>query len=147
MARITRDKVQYARNFSLAEYSSWEKAEDAATQWLEKIKVSLPPPITSKDNLTARNVSGFVGVSLKKSTKYSPNYETTHYAWHAFWPGNANGTRWAVEKYGDDQAFVRAVLSRQLESTDRNEIEATYEKVHGTQEYHSILEQKALELV
>ncbi len=147
MARITRNKIQHSKNFSLVEHGSWKKAEEAAAQWLEEIKVSLPPPSTSKDNLTARNVSGIVGVSLKKSTKYSPNYESTHYAWHAFWPDNANGTRWAIEKYGDDEAFVRAVLSRQLESTDRKEIEATFEKVQGTRQYHSILKQKALELV
>ena len=147
MARIMRDKIQHSKNFSLAEHGSWDKAEQVAAQWLEEIKASLPPPVTSKDNLTARNVSGFVGVSLKKSMKRSPNYETTHYAWHAFWPDNANGTRWAVEKYGDDEAFVRAVLSRQLQSTNRNEIEATYAKVHGTQQYHAILEQKALDLV
>jgi hypothetical protein len=147
MARIMRNKIQHSKNFSLAEHGSWEKAEEAAINWLEEIKGSLPPPMTSKNNLTSRNVSGFVGVTLKASKKRSKNYESTHYAWHAFWPENPNGTRWAVEKYGDDQAFVRAVLSRQLESTDRNEIQANYEKVHGTKLYDSILSQKALDLV
>ena len=145
MARIMRNKVQYAKNFSLTEYGSWKIAERAAAAWLGAIKATLPPPLTSKDRSTARNVSGFVGVSLKSSPTAAS--ESVYYDWHATWPDNPYGTRWAVEKYGDNPAFVRAVLSRKLETADREEIEHAFAQVRGTAEYRSILRHKALQLV
>lgn len=148
MARVTRNKVQHSKNFSLTEYGSWSKAEQAAKEWLETIKRDLPPPATSRDRLTARNNSGYVGVALKSSTRQLAEGDVSFdYAWHAFWPDNPIGTRWAVNKYGDDSAFVHAVLSRQLESTDREEVEAQFKKISGKRAFRQILEQKALELV
>lgn len=144
MARIMRNKEQYSRNFSLVEYGSWKKAEKAASEWLAKIKKTLPPPTTSHGVKTSRNSSGVVGVSLKAAPLASG---AMNYAWHAFWPGNPNGTRWAVEKFGDDNAFCLAVISRQRESADRKAVEREFKRIQGKPVYKAILKQKMIAVV
>ncbi|MCY7355617.1 MAG: hypothetical protein LH470_11200 [Lysobacter sp.] len=147
MARITRRRQLHSRNFSLTEYGSWPKAEAAAAKWVAGIKSRLPPALASKDRLTSRNESGVVGVALKSSTKHLQSGDYIHYSWQAFWPGNASGVRWGIDKYGDNEAFVHAVLARKLETADRAKVQASFKRIKGTPEYRSILQQKSLELV
>ncbi len=147
MARITRQKELHSRNFTLVAYGSWTKAEAAATKWLAGLKSQLPAPLAAKNRLTARNASGLVGVALKSSSKHIESGEHVHYSWQAFWPGNASGVRWGIDKYGDDEAFVHAALSRTLETANRSKVQAAFRRIKGTAEYRSILRHKSLELV
>jgi hypothetical protein len=147
MARITRRKKLYAKNFSLVEYGSWAKAEAAAARWVARTKSQLPAALVPKNRLTTRNTSGVVGVSLKASTTRRPSGEYVHYSWQAFWPGNTSGVRWGIGKYGDDEAFVHAALSRKFETANRATVQAAFRRIKGTPEYRSILRQKSLELV
>lgn len=142
MARIRRDGVLHSRNFSLVEFGTWAKAQVAASEWLDEVKATLPEAGNARDRMTARNASGVVGVMLKTLG----NGDEASYSWQAFWPGHASGTRWGIDKYGDNGAFVRACLSRQLESADRDEIENAFAAVKGTAQYRSMLRSKQLEV-
>ncbi|MBS0225776.1 MAG: hypothetical protein JSS25_05480 [Proteobacteria bacterium] len=139
MARIRRDGVLHSRNFSLVEFATWAKAQAAASNWLDEVKTTLPDASSARDRMTARNASGVVGVMLKNEGDGAT-------AWQAFWPGHASGTRWGIGKYGDKGAFVRACLSRQLESADRGEIEDAYLAAKGTALYRNILRSKQIEV-
>ena len=147
MARITRQKKLHAKNFTLIEYRSWAKAEAAAAKWVKSIKSRLPAPLAAKNRLTKRNTSGVVGVTLIGSTTHRPSGDYLHYSWQAFWPGNAGGVRWGINKYGDNEAFVYAALSRKLETANRAKVQAAFSRIKGTPEYRSILRRKSLELV
>ena len=52
---------------------------------------------------------------------------------------------WSVNQYGFEDAFVLAVLSRELESVDRDKLVATHKRITGKARYKKILDQ--LELV
>lgn len=139
MARIRRDGVLHSRNFSPVEFGTWAKAEAAASEWLEEVKATLPEAGSARDRMTARNASGVVGVMLKSEGDGAT-------AWQAFWPGHASGTRWGIGKYGDNGAFVRACLSRKLESADRDEVETAFAAVKGTAQYRNMLRSKQIEV-
>lgn len=140
-ARITRSRQLYSEHFSLTKYSTWERAERAARRWLKEIRPQLPDAITSKGRLTRRNESGVVGVQLRARRIGS---EQTEQAWMGSWPGQPGGSSWSVAKYGDNRAFVCAVLARRLETTDRDEVEAEFQRIKGTPDYRRILRSKAL---
>ncbi len=142
MARIRRNDVLHSRNFSLVEFGTWAKAQAAASEWLDEAKATLPAAGNARDRMTARNTSGVVGVMLKTLERDGD----TSYAWHAFWPGHTSGTRWGIDKYGDNGAFVRACLSRQLESANRDKIEDAFLAVKGTAQYRNMLRSKQLEV-
>ncbi|PNS07670.1 hypothetical protein [Solilutibacter silvestris] len=142
MARIRRDGVLHSRNFSLVEFGTWAKAQAAASEWLDEVKATLPEAASTRDLMTARNASGVVGVMLKTLERGGD----TSYSWHAFWPGHTSGTRWGIDKYGDNGAFVRACLSRKLETADRDEVENAFAAVKGTAQYRSLLRNKQLEV-
>jgi len=142
-ARVTRAGKLHSRNFSLTEYKSWGAAELAAKRWLERIKPSLPAPISVRHRKTVRNASGIVGVQLKRSVKRGKTGRWVHYAWSAFWADKPGGISWGIEKYGDKRAFVCAAIARKLETADRRVIEQRFSRIKGTPEYRAILKQKA----
>ena len=63
------------------------------------------------------------------------------------WPGcpKRAGIGWSVNQYGFEDAFVLAVLSRELESVDRKKLLATHKRIKGKARYKKILDR--LELV
>jgi hypothetical protein len=137
-ARIMRDGELHSENFSLAKCKSKGAAKKAATAWVNTLKSSLPPPMTSKNRKTRRNSSGVVGVHIKRSARRG----MYHYAWHAFWPGRPGGVCRGILKYGNERAFVCAAISRQLETVDRNRVEQEYLRIKRTPEYRGILRRK-----
>jgi len=143
-ARVTRAGELHSRNFSLAEYKTWGAAEAAARKWLDRIKPSLPAPISVRHRKTKRNASGIVGVQLKRSVKRGKHGRWVHYAWLAFWPEKPGGISWGIEKYGGNHAFVCAAIARRLETADRDAIERKYSRIKGTPEYRAILRQKSI---
>jgi len=143
-ARVRRAGELHSRNFGLAKYKTWGAAEKAAKQWLDRIKPSLPDPVSVRNRKTKRNVSGIVGVQLRHSMKRGKRHRWDHYAWSAFWAEKPGGISWGVGKYGDKRAFVCAAIARRLETTDRRVIEQEFARIQGTREYRAILRQKAI---
>jgi len=145
MARITRNGKLYQCDFTLKEYITWENAEVAAQRWVRNKLKFLPPKRSMvKGANTTRNTSGFVGITRKKmvNTRSYGHYE--YWSWIARWPScpNPGGITWTTNKVGDDEAFVLAVLSRRLESIDRDKIRAEFSKIQGTEAYDEIIRKK-----
>lgn len=149
MARIMRQNQKYQKNFTLNEYKSWTKAEREAKKWVKEMLEKLPDRATSKGKLTSRNTSGVVGVRLVNSVKYKNGSPYESWRWLAFWPDcpYRGGISWATLKYGDDEAFVLAVLSRKMESIDREAILKKFNRIKGKKSYNDILALKQLKLV
>ena len=143
VARIVRGGELYSENFGLATYQTWEAAEAEARKWVKTKLADLPSPIPVKGRKTKRNSSGIVGVQLKESSRAKNGNVWTTYSWQAFWPGKPGGCSWAIAKYGNDQAFVRAAIARRLETSDRRKVEEEFQRVSITPEYREILKKKA----
>ena len=143
VARISRGGEIHSQNFGLAIHKSWEHAEAAAEKWVSEMLAKLPDPTPVKDRKTKRNSSGIVGVQLKESSKSKNGNTWTSYSWQAFWPGRPGGSSWSISKFGNEQAFVRAALSRRLETTDRKRVEEEFQRISITAEYKEILKMKA----
>jgi hypothetical protein len=135
----------HSQYFGLATYRTWAAAEAAAKKWLQSLTPTLPCAIPIKDRKTKRNSSGIVGVQLQESVKTKAGNLWISYAWKAFWPKRPGGSSWAIIKYGNDQAFVRAVIARRLETTDRRRIEDEFQRISITPEYKEILKHKLLD--
>lgn len=142
-ARVMRSRQLFAENFPLTKHSTWERAERAARRWLREIRPELPDAIPAKGRLTKRNASGVVGVQLRSRPGATARSKSTEHSWQAFWPAKPGGSSWSVAKYGDNRAFVCAVLARQLETTNRDKVEAEFLRIKGTPEYRRILRSKA----
>lgn len=149
MARIMRANIKHQKNFSVKKHGGWDNAVAAARVWLDELKKSIPEqPKTTFGKMSTRNSSGVVGVSLNKSTVKRPSgvvYE--YWKWIAKWPGvkPKSGLQWTIaQEYSDDMAFVLAVLSRQLLSSDRDLVLAEYERIKGTEKEQEILSRKLL---
>lgn len=144
MARVMRTGRRYQKNFSLGEYGSWEGAESAGAKWVKATVAALPPIKTNEGLLTLRNTSGEVGVTLgrvefrKKGKKHHK-----YYRWVAHWPGCplSGGVAWSWQRFGDDNAYVLAVLSRRMRTVDREVVVARLAEIAGNVEYRAILAQ------
>ncbi len=149
MARIRRQNKLYQKNFTLKQYRTWKAAEIAAQKWVKKILPSLPVAIATKDRMTKRNTSGVVGVRLAESIRKKNGKEYCDWRWIAFWPDcpYSGGIGWSVNKYGDEQAFVRACLARASESIDRVRIEREFLRIRSMKKYQKIIEQKLIDVV
>jgi hypothetical protein len=143
-ARVTRAGELHSKNFSLVEYKTWGAAEKAAKKWVDRIKASLPAPISVRHRKTKRNASGIVGVQLKRSVKRGKHGRWVHYAWSAFWTDKPGGISWGIDKYGDNHAFVCAAIARRLETANRRAVEQKFSRIKGTPEFRAILKQKAI---
>jgi len=144
MARVMRVGQRHQKNFSLSEYGSWEDAERAGAKWVKATIASLPPVKTTEGLLTLRNTSGEVGVSMsrtefRKKGKKHHNY----YRWIARWPGCrfSGGLAWSWQQFGDDDAYVLAVLSRRMRTVDREAVFERFTEIDGKAEYRKILAQ------
>ena len=150
MARITRQRVRHQANFTLRQYGSWRKASAAAKAWVEATLPTLPERIARKNLKTARNSSGVVGVRLANATRERNGHVYPDWRWVAFWPGcaQASGIGWSVNKYGDGRAFASACLARQLESLDREAVDARIDRLRSNERtrgaYRALLRKKRL---
>jgi hypothetical protein len=141
MARVMRQKKLHQRNFSLKEHGTWEEATRAAKRWIDDILPELPPKIRSKGLMTRRNHSGVVGVHWSPGIVKKPNgnvYECPR--WIASWVGCPynGGVGWMEKEFEHEAAFVLAVLSRRLETVNRDKILTNFETILGTKEYRQI---------
>jgi hypothetical protein len=142
MARIRRQRQLHQANFTLREYGSWAAAKVAAAKWVNNLARNLPPPLTSKDCLTSRNQSGVVGVFRHREVHRKVNgRNAVYYSWVARWPGckSSGGIKWSVKRFGEDDGFVLAVLSRRLESDTRERVLAALKEAKDTNEYARLL--------
>jgi len=142
MARVMRQKKMHQRNFTLKEHGTWEKATRAAKRWIDEILPKLPPKIRSKGLMTRRNHSGVVGVHWSPGIIKKRNgnvYECPR--WIARWVGcpHNGGVGWTEKQFEHEGAFVLAVLSRRLETVNRDKILTKFETILGTKEYREIL--------
>ena len=142
MARVMRHKKMHQENFSLRVYGTWPKATRAAKHWLKETLPTLPPKLASKDRMTKRNHSGVVGVNRSLGIVRKPNgnsYECPR--WIASWPGceYSGGLSWSVKQFEEEGAFVLAVLSRRLETINRDKVLSEFESIVGTKAYKDIV--------
>jgi hypothetical protein len=144
MARVVRQRKLYQANFSLKEYEDWDKAKAAAQKWLRSLLKNLPPPVSRKGLMTANNRSGVVGVYQHRESKKRMGRKVVYRSWVAWWSGCEirGGVKWPVKKFGDDEAFVLAVLTRRLETHDRARILEEIKETRRTIEYNKILQLK-----
>lgn len=142
MARVMRQKQMHQQNFGLKKYGSWGKAMRAARNWIKQNLPKLPPRITSKDRMTRRNHSGIVGVHWSPGVVNKPDGKSYQCPkWIAKWPGcpHRGGISWSEKQFEHEGAFVLAVLSRRLESTNRDKILTEFDSISGTRKYDQIL--------
>lgn len=147
MARVMRKGKRHQRNFTLKQFKTWAAAEEAASRWVRaKLKVLPPSEMNARDRMTVRNHSGIVGVNKTKHViRKSTGQEYEYWRWTAKWPGcrNSGGLSWYISRFGDDDAFVLAALTRKMESICRPEIVARLEAIKGKQDYEAILALKS----
>lgn len=150
MARIMRSGKKYQKNFSAKKYGGWPNARKEAIAWIAEIKKDLPSLSDSLyNNMTSRNQSGVVGVSLRRveMKRASGTYE--YWAWVTRWPTckTKGGVRFNISKgVTDEEAFTKAVLARELQEENRDKVAAEYEKIKGSKKHQSILSKKMLSL-
>lgn len=130
-ASITRQRKRIQKYFPLSEYQTWKNAEKAARAWIDGIIPSLPEPIPIKDRMTSRNNTGIVGVMYDGNSKVTRGAKYDFFFYKAFWSGTSSGISFGTVKYGEQGAFIRAIIARKLETTDRKLIENEYVKRRG----------------
>lgn len=141
-ARIQRRGVTRQDYFTLKHYGSWTKAERAARIWLRKQRKELGTPTPRKGRMSSRNSSGYVGVHRARTSAKLDGGETeTYFRWVARWPEchNRGGVSWAEGKYGPEDAYVLAVISRELESENRQRVIKEVNAIRESPEYAKIL--------
>lgn len=149
MVRIMRQGVMYQKNFSKKKHGGWGKAKAAATTWRdEQLKILPPKMMNAEGRMSPLNTSGVVGVTLSRTAfkKGKNGYE--YWNWKANWPGceSRGGIGWSVQKFGLEDAFALAVLSRDLRITDRAAILARFEKLKGSKKLKKIYDSRQLDL-
>ena len=141
--RIQRNGKMYHESFAISKFKgSWTKAEEAARTRRDELLPSMPERDFGKGRVTKRNTSGVVGVSLgQRVVTTAAGGQTTYARWISQWPEcpRRGGMPWSVLTFGEDDAFVLAVLSRQLESVNRDEVLAALKKIKGKKAYKDIL--------
>ena len=140
----------YQKNFSKKKYGGWGKAKAAAKEWRdEQLKILPPKMMNAEGRMSPLNTSGAVGVTLACATFESKDSGTREYwSWKSKWPGCKfnGGVGWSVSKFGEDDAFALAVLSRELRTVDRAATEARLKKLKGTKKLEKIYAMRELEL-
>ena len=136
--------------FALSDYdNSWEKAEQAAKLRRETLIKELPDPANGRHGvMTNHNNSGAVGVHFQHHRTVSSSGNINNYPiFCATWSVGSKrvSTSWFISKYGFKEAFVLAVLSREMESSDRKEILSKFEEIQHTKRFKQIADQCALE--
>jgi hypothetical protein len=141
--RFRRQGKVWEESFSISKYDkSWEKAEQAAIDRREILAKEVPDPVSPrKGRMTKVNSSGVVGVSFQHCNATSSNGTIHRYScFEASWLVESRKVviRWAVKKHGLKDAFVLAVLSRRMESKDREAVLAEFEKIRNTKQFNEI---------
>lgn len=149
MVRIMRQGVMYQKNFSKKKHGGWGKAKAAAAEWRdEQLKILPPKMMNAEGRMSPLNTSGVVGVTLSRTAfnKGKNGYE--YWNWKANWPGcgNKGGIGWSVQKYGVEDAFALAVLSRDLRTVDRKAILERFAKLKGSKKLKKIYDSRLLDL-
>jgi hypothetical protein len=142
MARIRREGRPYHANFTLKEYGNWKSATEAASKWVNSLLKNLPPRAVATNVMTSRNRSGVVGVYRHRQRHRRPGGRVVFYhAWVARWPHcpYRGGVKWPVKRFGEDDAFVLAVLCPRLKSIDRSQLLENLAAARDTNEYREIL--------
>jgi hypothetical protein len=144
--RIQRQGKMYHEAFALSKYEgSWTKAEAAARARRDELLPSMPASDHGKGRLTRRNSSGVVGVSLGLRTVIQADGSPRTYTrWIAKWPecSKRGGMPWSVMAYGEDDAFVLAALSREMETINADEVLATLKRIKGKKKYDQLLSKR-----
>ena len=70
--------------------------------------------------------------------------EFEYFYWNANWTNCpfSGGVSWPIHRYGDEDSFCLAYLSRKLKSNKRPLILDDFETIRGTPEHEEILELK-----
>lgn len=131
MVRIARSGNRVHQYFSDSKFGGKRKALAAAKTAYEELLEELGPAENStRDKLTSRNTTGVVGVHVAYSqdNRY-PGCE--YYAYCASWvteDGKREKASFAWNKYGQDRALELAILARQEQITDRDQVVAIYDR-------------------
>lgn len=149
MARLMRKGINHQKNFTLAKYNTWQKAQAAADRWVKAQLKSLPPVESGKGRMTKRNESGFVGVYAQHNRDLRNTNFSDDIRWSARWPGcpNRGGVSFSARKYGDTDAFICAWLARKHETVDRDWILTRLKTFKKSKTCAKILRQKQVEFV
>ncbi|MBB3210187.1 hypothetical protein FHS27_006033 [Rhodopirellula rubra] len=131
MVRISRGGTRINKYFSDSKNGGKRKAFAAAKKAYESLLEEMGPPENSTRNrLTSRNSTGVVGVHVAYSQ--DNRYPGCAYsAYCASWvteDGRREKASFAWNKYGEDRAFELAVLARERQITDRDEVVAIFER-------------------
>jgi hypothetical protein len=83
-----------------------------------------------------------VGVFQHRAVRQRRGRNVIYRSWVAWWSKckTAGGVRWSAKKYGEDDAFVLAVLCRRLETHIRARVLEELNETRRTIEYNKILE-------
>ncbi|MFG0290965.1 MAG: pathogenesis-related transcriptional factor and ERF protein [Rhodopirellula sp. JB044] len=130
MVRISRNGNRVNKYFSDSKFGGKRKAFVAAKEAYQELLEEMGPPENSTRNrLTSRNSTGVVGVHVAYSQ--DNRYPGCAYsAYCASWvteDGRREKASFAWNKYGQDRAFELAVLAREQQMTDRDEVVALFE--------------------
>lgn len=109
--RVQRRGIKYAKFFADGNYGHPERSLAAARHWRDALLAKYTDH-TRICERSPRNSSGVVGVS--KITVSSSNGTTYHF-WQASWspaPGQRRCVKFSIKRYGDQEAFQRAVEAR-----------------------------------
>ncbi len=149
MVRIMRQGVMYQKNFSKKKFGGWAKANKAAREWRdEQLKILPPKMMNAEGRMSSRNTSGAVGITLAKTGFKRAGKQYEYWSWKAKWPSCkfSGGIGWSIQKYGEDDAFALAVLSRELRTVDREVVMKRLARLQGTKKLQKIMELRQLEL-
>lgn len=151
VGRIMRQGKMYQKSFPLSKFKTWKAAEKAGKAWVDEILPTLPPCVMNERNrMTRRNNSGVVGVHLAyKSITKKSGKQYGYWSWVARWPDcpKKGGIAWHVSAtMSDEDAFVLAVLTRQMESVDKEEVLAKFRRIRNRKSYNEIVAKKMLVL-
>ena len=149
MVRIMRQGKMYQKNFSKKRHGGWGKAKKAAAEWRdEQLKILPPKMMNAEGRMSARNTSGVVGVTLSAASFNDERGEREYWSWKSKWPDCKfkGGIGWSVIKYGEEDAFALAVLSRELRTVDREVVIKRLKKLKGSKKLEKIYDSRELEL-
>jgi hypothetical protein len=124
-----------------------EEAKKEAVAFTVETNAKLGPSIraSTKGRMTSANTSGEVGVHPARTIVEKDNGNIYEYqSWVSNWPRcpYKGGLKWASLQKTDDGAYVLAVLSRRMESINRNAIIEAMLEAKTTGLYDTILKQK-----
>lgn len=133
MVRITRAGVRQQQFFNDKTYGGKTKSLKAAKDCYADWAAKAAPIKSSRDQKTARNSSGKVGVHLVRNVdKRWVNAES--FAYCASWvieDGSREKLSFAWNRYGKKMSWELAGLARDKQSTDRAQVIAAFEKKSG----------------